>query len=139
MTSAGSEAVAVAWSPISRTCWAANGEAASSRAATRPLSQGKPTGNPDVRRQRVKNRAVLLDGEIDRSPGLRLVQPLAREVIVQVNRGVAPRLLFPALPAPLQPEPPEGHSHLLQHDHDVRPRAGSRGGQGGHPPSRKGG
>src|SRR6266511_3991816 len=129
MTSAGSDAVAVAWSPISRTCWAASGGAASSRAATNPLSQGEPTGDPDVRGERVEDRAVLLDGEIDRPPGLGLVQSLAREVILQVNRGVPPRLLFPALPARLQPEFLEGHSHLLQYDHDVRAGAGSGGEQ----------
>ena len=83
---------------------AAASSAARARAAARRLAQRKAMRDPDVRRERVHHRAVLGDRQLDRASRLGLIEPVALEVILQVHRGVAPRLLLPPHAARLDPE-----------------------------------
>src|SRR5690348_11586610 len=98
--------------PSSSTRWAASGGGASamparSAAAARhglPLLQGEPMRHADVGRERVKDGAVLRDGQVDGAVRLGLVEAVAAEVVLEMERGVATGLFFPAHAAGLDPK-----------------------------------
>ena len=57
---------------------------------------------------------ILANGQVDRAGGLRLIQPLATQVVIEVDRRIASRVFFSLFPRDFNPELEQLHPHLLE-------------------------
>src|SRR3954454_1305156 len=122
--------------PISLTiCAPAGAVLVRVQTTTSSLSQGQRICDRNIGRQRMKDRAVLLQGHIYCSASLGRVDLLATEPVVQVNGHIAAGFLFPSGAGDLDSKLLKADSHLLQDRYDIGAGAGrSRKQQGQHRP-----
>src|SRR5215210_6512470 len=82
-------------------------------------------GNRNIGGERVNDRAILLYRQAHGTLSLGRVQPSPTHTVVQVNGGIAARLLFAAAPCYVDPEIPKLDPHLFEDHNHVRAAAGA--------------
>src|SRR4051812_42883171 len=113
--------------PISLTiCALAGAVLVRVQTTTSSLSQGQRICDRNIGRQRMKDRAVLLQGQIYCSASLGLVDLLAMEPVVEVNGHIAAGFLFSTGTGDLDSKLLKTDLHLLQDRYDIGASAGRR-------------
>src|SRR5882672_2111877 len=92
----------------------------SAPSAANSLRNGDVGADADVGRERRHDRAILLERQVDRTAGLRLVGALAADREVKRDRRVASRFGFAAGAEHRDLQRRELDALLLKNDHDIR-------------------
>src|SRR6266849_6803343 len=121
--------------------WARSGKAtpaATPVAATTALAKRDVVGDVDVGSERRDDRAILLERQVDRAARLGLVHPDAGEREDEMQSGIASRLLLTTRPPQRDLQGLQGHTLLLENQHDIRHGARGRRNPPAQPDGRRG-